>query len=236
MDKTVPLGAGLLLDFIGETEAPRGYDTVYGNNQAKLPKPVTRMTVDEVLAAQPGWSKRFGSSATGRYQFMNKTLGELKRELGLRGSQLFDGDLQDRLAFHLLKRRGYQDYAAGRLSVVDFGKKLAQEWASFPVLADTEGAHRRVTRGQSYYAGDGVNKSLVKPEKVESVLSAMLVLEDAHAVPAPPIEPGISASPPDTEPATDVVTPGLRSGNFGFMAALGLVVLILIAIAFIFTR
>lgn len=33
MDKTVPAGAALLLDFIGGIEAPRGYDVIYGNNQ-----------------------------------------------------------------------------------------------------------------------------------------------------------------------------------------------------------
>ncbi len=47
------------------------------------------------------------------------------------------------------------------------------EWASLPVLTATKGAHRQVVRGQSYYAGDGLNKSLVKPERVEDVLRAV---------------------------------------------------------------
>lgn len=45
------------------------------------------MTVDEVIAAQRGWSKNHGSSAAGGYQFMRDTLIGLKKELGLRGSR-----------------------------------------------------------------------------------------------------------------------------------------------------
>ena len=66
MDRTVPKGAAILLDFIGSIEAPKGYDTVYGNNQRKLATPITSMTVDEVIAAGPTWTKRFASSACGR--------------------------------------------------------------------------------------------------------------------------------------------------------------------------
>nr|WP_278521056.1 hypothetical protein [Brucella anthropi] len=170
MDRTVPAGAALLLDFIGGIEAPRGYDVIYGNNQDKLSKPITQMTIGELVDAQASFTKRFKSSASGRYQFMRATLQGLARELGLRGTQLFDANLQDRLAFHLLKRRGYEDYMSGKISRAEFGKRLAQEWASLPVLAATKGAHRDLKRGQSYYAGDPLNKSLVSPEKVEAVL------------------------------------------------------------------
>lgn len=171
MDKTVPAGAVLLLDFIGGIEAPRGYDVIYGNNQDKLPKPITQMTLGELVDAQASFTKRFKSSASGRYQFMRATLQDLSRELGLRGTQKFDKDLQDRLGFHLLKRRGYDDYVAGRITRTEFGKRLAQEWASLPVLAATKGKHRDLKRGQSYYAGDALNKSLVSPAKVEAVLN-----------------------------------------------------------------
>ena len=39
---------------------------------------------------------------------------------------------------------------AGKISRTEFGKRLAMEWASFPVLTYTKGAYRSVTRGQSY--------------------------------------------------------------------------------------
>ncbi|MGB3351131.1 MAG: hypothetical protein WBA85_20370 [Brucella anthropi] len=170
MDRTVPAGAALLLDFIGGIEAPRGYDVIYGNNQDKLPKPITQMSLGELVDAQAFFTKRFKSSASGRYQFMRATLQDLSRELGLRGTQVFDANLQDRLAFHLLKRRGYEDYMSGKISRSEFGKRLAQEWASLPVLTAVKGAHRDLKRGQSFYAGDPLNKSLVSPEKVEAVL------------------------------------------------------------------
>lgn len=194
MDPTVPKGAALLLAFIYQTETakkmPECYGVIFGHRQYALSKPITSMTLAEVQEAQATWStqawaKRFNSkaasSAAGAAQFMRKTLADLITELGLRKSQVFDGNLQDRLAYHLLKRRGYEEFIAGRMSRIEFGKRLAMEWASFPVLADTKGAHRSVKRGQSYYAGDGLNKSLVDPSIVELVLDRVLVL--ANAVP-----------------------------------------------------
>lgn len=149
MYRTVPAGAAMLLDFIGDIETPNGYGTIYANKQNKLKTPLTSMTLGDVVDAQKAWSKNHGASAAGRYQFMRATLQDLSRELGLRGNQLFDADLQDRLGYHLLKRRGYEDFMAGRIGVVEFGPRLAMEWASLPVLAATNGAHRQVPRGSS---------------------------------------------------------------------------------------
>lgn len=199
MDKSVPTGAALLLDFIGSIEAPKGYGTIYGNKQSKLAKPLTEMTLDEVLAAQVAWSKNHGSSAAGRYQFMRATLTGLISELGLRGSQKLDADLQDRLGYHLLKRRGYADYMAAKTDRTTFGKRLAQEWASLPVLADMQGAHRKIKRGQSYYAGDALNKSLVSPERFEEVLTLARKSPDTTSSPAKAAIPAPAAVP---EPAS----------------------------------
>lgn len=179
MDKNVPPSAAKLLDFIGSIEAPRGYGTIYGNNQGKLPKPLTAMTLDEVIAAGPAWTRRFGSSACGRYQFMKATLVDLKAELGLRGTQVFDANLQDRLGYHLLKRRGYDTFIAGTLPAEAFMLNLAKEWASFPVPSAVQGGTSRVTRGQSFYAGDGLNACLVKPEQVAAVVAAAFELRNA---------------------------------------------------------
>lgn len=197
MDKTVPAGAALLLDFIYRTETSKGppdcYNVIFANRQSALAKPVTQMTLAEVQDAQKtwatkAWAQRFGStkasSATGAPQLMRATLASLIDELGLRMSQVLDGDLQDRLAYHLLKRRGYDEFMAGRISRTEFGKRLAQEWASFPVLAPTKGATRALARGQSYYAGDGLNKALVKPETVEAVLDRVKAAGNGVAVPA----------------------------------------------------
>lgn len=175
MDRTVPAGAALLLDFIAQTEVGStglaSYDVIYGHNQGKLPKPITTMNLGDLVDAQVSFTNRFKSSASGRYQFMRATLQDLARELGLRGTQIFDPDLQDRLGYHLLIRRGYNQYIAGKISRTEFGKRLAQEWASFPVLRAVQGAHRMLKRGETFYAGDKLNKALVTPAKIEAVLN-----------------------------------------------------------------
>lgn len=180
MDANIPTAAAILLDFIGDIEAPKGYDTIFGNRQNRLAKPITKMTLDEVMAHQRNWSsKRWvaqhwgyksASSASGRYQFMLDTLRDLKIELKLSGREIFNADFQDRLGFHLLKRRGYLAYMSNQISRTVFGLRLAQEWASLPVLSNCRGAHREISRGDSYYRGDELNKSLVSPVTVEAVL------------------------------------------------------------------
>lgn len=208
MDKSVPAAAAVILDFIRKTEvgsADRsGYDVIYGHKQHKLAKPLTSMTLDEIVTAQKTWSKNHGSSAAGGYQFMRKTLLGLMEELKLIGTQKLTPDLQDRLGYHLLKRRGYEQFISGKISTAEFAKRLAQEWASFPVLEPTQGAHRKVERGQSYYAGDGLNKALVKPEAIEQLLSKVQKLTTA---PRP--------SPPGTEAAQ----PSDSGANRGIIAA-----------------
>ena len=207
MDRTVPAGAALLLDFISQTEVGStgraSYDVIYGHYQGKLPKQITSMTLGELIDAQASFTKRFKSSASGRYQFMRATLQGLAQELGLRGTQVFDPDLQDRLGYHLLKRRGYEEYMTGTISMTEFAKQLAMEWASFPVLAATKGAHGQLQRGQSYYDGDALNKALVKPEVIVVVLRK--VREAGNGLPISVTEnPHAETPPPEPEKAKPV--------------------------------
>lgn len=195
MDKTVPAGAAILLDDIRATEVGtaerRGYDVIYANAQGKLPKPITSMTVAELQVHQEGnWPAK--STAAGGYQFMRATLGGLRTELKLRDRQVFDPDLQDRLGYHLLKRRGYETWMAGKLSDEGFALNLAKEWASFPVLAPVQGQTRKLKRGQSYYAGDGLNKALVSAEHVEALLKRAKAAGNV-IVPPKPETPASSA-------------------------------------------
>lgn len=201
---SIPATARRLLDFIGSKEAPRGYDTVYANRMDRMPKPLTSMTVDEVIAQGQWRTDNFGSSAAGRYQFMRKTLSGLKRTERLTGREVMTPALQDRLGYALLVQRGFTRFMAGSLSVAGFGLALAQEWASFPVLAATKGAHRQVKRGQTYYLGDGLNKVLATADEVEAVLveiRAMPVVSVADASVAMP------APQPDLPRVQDLVVP-----------------------------
>ncbi len=189
MDKTVPVGAAILLDFIRKIEVGRidraSYDVIYGQNQHRLKKQITAMTIGELVDEQASFTKRFKSSASGGYQFMRKTLQDLSRELRLSGKQMFDPDLQDRLGYHLLKRRGYEEFMTGKISLTEFAKRLAMEWASFPVLAATKGQHQQLKRGQSYYDGDALNKALVEPEAIEAVLREAKAAGNDFPKPAP---------------------------------------------------
>jgi muramidase (phage lysozyme) len=231
MDTNIPKPALALLDFIGSIEAPHGYDTVYGNNQHKLVKPLTSMTIDQVIAAGSSWSKMFGSSAAGKLQFMRATLVRLKSKLKLSGTELLDGGMQNRLGYALLIERGYADFMAGKIGPTAFGKALAQEWASFPVLAATKGQTRQVKRGQSYYAGDGLNKSLVTPERVEAMLAQLLAMAAApiggSAQTAPPAATD-TAQPTRPLPAPSLPIPGKpdepakKTWWQGVLAALGI--------------
>lgn len=165
----IPAPVKLALDFIASFEAPRGYDTVYGNKMSRMPKPLTSMTIGEAIADGPRRTREFGSSACGRYQFMKGTLETLTNGGGFNRLMLMSPEVQDHMGYELLRRRGYEKFMSGKMSATDFGNQIAMEWASFPVLSAINGKRR----GQSYYAGDGLNHVLVGPEPVERMLSQM---------------------------------------------------------------
>jgi len=231
MAEIIPAPALGFLSFIASFEAPKGYDTVYDNRMSQMPKPLTSMTLAEVIADGPRRTKAFGSSACGRYQFMTATLQDLRKTLVLIGDDLFSPALQDRLGFELLKRRGYLKFVAGSMSAQAFGLGIAQEWASFPVLAAVFNGKRALARGQSYYAGDGVNKALVRPEAVEAALAKVLavgklppvVVAEPKPLPTPshpesavvpiPAAPSftVPAAPPDTRTVWQRMADRLRA-------------------------
>jgi muramidase (phage lysozyme) len=190
---TIPPPAVEILSLIRVTETGRAdataYEVIFGHNENKLTKPITAMTLDELQGWQPGFTKSFGSSASGAYQFMLATLKDLEKKLGLTGAEIFDQDLQDYLGYELLKRRGFQAWLDAKSSTDIFMIGLAREWASFPVPSRMKGAHRTVERGQSYYAGDGVNKALVKPDVVwlacEAARGATSIEPKPEPVPKP---------------------------------------------------
>ena len=170
MDKSIPAAAGYILDGISQPESNGDYNVFNGFVQAKLPKKLTKMTLQEVLGID--W-KSIGanSSAAGRYQIIRETLYGLIAELGLKRTTLFSADLQDRLAYHLLRRRGYDAWTLGKIDTTEFGKRLAMEWASLPVLAGTKNYKgKNIKRGTSYYAGDGLNSHGITADQFEDML------------------------------------------------------------------
>jgi hypothetical protein len=101
-------GAGRLLNLIKQHEAGGNYNAVYGREDSKAN--LSKYTLDGILAAQE--RSTAASTAIGAYQFLEGTLRGLKKELRLTGNEPFTKELQDRLAFALLRRRGYGAYKA----------------------------------------------------------------------------------------------------------------------------
>lgn len=222
-------GAEILLDFIGKIETGRtgleAYRTIYGHKESTLPRPLTDFTIDELLAAQVRWGKNWGSSAAGKFQIIRKTLQGLVKQLGLPGDTKFGKNTQDMLGLHLLKGRGYENFAAGRTSLELFALSLAKEWASLPVLADTQGASRKVKAGQSYYAGDGLNKALVSTDEFRKVLTEVL----ATANPPPVVVTPAPVPPPVEEHEEPIAPPPKPAEGRPGLTALIIFALLLVA-------
>ena len=142
------LGYGIMLD--GRVSKGKGTDVV-----------LTAMTLDQVDKLQTRMLKdpdnRWNSSAIGRFQIVRTTLRSIKETLGLSGSELFDAEMQDRMACFLLGQRGIDKYLAGRLSEDTMLLNLAKEWASLPT-----------PEGKGFYGGQ---HAAVKPDKVRAVLA-----------------------------------------------------------------
>ena len=146
-----------LLDLIGKIEAHGNYNAKF--SQVDATEDLSQFTVNEVLRKQYRWGRSTGSSAFGKYQFIRKTLASLLDDLDIPGDTYFTPELQDQLAEELLERRGLSKWAAGRMSDERFMDSLSKEWASLPYHT-----------GRSYYAGDGLNKSLTSRGQVRAVL------------------------------------------------------------------
>ena len=148
------------------------YDVVWGSiNRADMPpRPLTQMTVAEVLAWQDSIDRRYRSEAAGRYQILEDTLRGLKFNPGA----LFDETTQDALCDQLLVRRGWNRLCAGEITTTKFADSLAREWASLPVTSNQRGQSRDVAAGMSFYAGDNLNKAHATVPEVLAAINLAL--------------------------------------------------------------
>jgi len=138
-----------LLDLLGRAEGA-GYDTIVGFvRKVDYPsRPITTMTVDEVLAWQDSIDAKYNSEASGRYQVMEDTLRGLKSNGVVSGSELFNPATQDKIAVALLKIRGLNRFLDGSINENQFGDNLSYEWASLPIMTGPR-------TGQGRYSGQG---------------------------------------------------------------------------------
>jgi muramidase (phage lysozyme) len=194
-----------LLDFIAEHESEgaarrlqmSAYDVIWGGIKGanRPPKPLTQMTIREVLAWQDRIDPLYRSEAAGRYQIMEDTLRGLYAEAGMTLDSVFDKAGQDRLAMALLKRRGLDRFLHGYLSVNQFCNELAKEWASLPVVDGPK-------KGRSHYAGDGLNAAGVDVEPFVAAVQAIRpkIKQAAQVIPPRPPAPPPDVARPDPVP------------------------------------
>lgn len=152
-----------LLQLIARAESKDNYNAYFGN-ASNIAVQFTSMTLDEVMQWQMNFVQDGSpSSAVGRYQIVSTTLAGLIQQLGINTNEKFNPAMQDRLAIALLERRGSEEYVNKQLSLDDFAANLAREWAALPkVIGENPSA--------SYYAGDGLNKSLVSINQVQNAI------------------------------------------------------------------
>lgn len=162
------------LELVGAIEAPRGYDAITGFAPTRPDRPITEMTIAEVMVWQEG-IRAAGAEATavGRFQFIRDTLEFLTRAYEVPHDTVLDRRTQDYLARVLLYRCGFYDPQA---PIPELGDCLAGTWAALPLLSGSE-------RGSSRYEGQVNNHARTTPEVVEAVL-AVRFTPDALSVAA----------------------------------------------------
>ena len=138
---------GKVLDLIAGPESGGRYDAVY---PGKRRPEILDMTLDELAADQRERGRFSGSSASGRYQYIRKTLSSVVKQMGLDTSkEKFTPKLQDEIAiFHLRANHGLDRWLSGSMSNEKFLNRLAGTWAGIPK-----------TNGRSAYAGVLDNKA-----------------------------------------------------------------------------
>lgn len=155
-----------LLDLVAKGESGGNYNAYFGhpkNTEIRF----TDMTIDEVLQWQSEYaSKGSISNAVGKYQIIQPTLTEFVGKLGIDKNEKFDKPLQDQIAIALLERRGVVAFVGKKLSREQFAANLAMEWAALP---RTIGPNPH----ESYYAADGINKSSVSVDEMNTVLGVL---------------------------------------------------------------
>ena len=137
-----------LLDMISKPESGGRYDMVYPGRRRPQ---ILDMTIADLIQDMKRRGRDSGSSASGRYQYIRKTLQGITSSMGLDiNTTKFTPKVQDEIAiYHLRRDHGLDSWLAGRTSDEAFLRRLSKTWAGLP---DPK-------TGKSYYAGDGMNKS-----------------------------------------------------------------------------
>lgn len=152
-----------MLELIGTLEAPKGYDQVYSGVSVQPPRPITTMTVGEVLEWQRLASKTSVSSAAGRYQVIRGTLSNMVDQRVVSVDDIYSPRTQDRIGLYLLRSTGYRNGSTSP----EVANRVAGIWAALPQIGGPEA-------GLSVYEGYAGNHALVTAPSYQGVLDCSL--------------------------------------------------------------
>ncbi len=144
-----------MLELIGTLEAPKGYDQVYSGVSVQPPRPITTMTVGEVLEWQRLASRTSVSTAAGRYQVIRGTLSNMVDQGVVSVDDIYSPRTQDRLVVHLLRSTGYRNGSTS--------PEVANR-AALPLVSGPR-------KGLSAYHGIANNKARTTPANVLAMLN-----------------------------------------------------------------
>lgn len=151
-----------LLDFIAKFESGGNYNAYFRHAKNQNAPQLTGMKLKNVLQWQRNYVRNGSpSSAAGKYQIIIATMQSLITKMELSEDLRYSADTQESMGRALLRGRGLNDFRSGTISADTFGNRVAMEWAGMPVLSAIKGSKGFTLKpGQSYYAGDGLNKAL----------------------------------------------------------------------------
>lgn len=213
-------GSGPLLNMIGRyegTDRGRGYnETLDYGRWTGGDVNLTSMTLDQVY--QLGLNMRTpenralygngqGSSALGRYQITGRTMRNLQKQMGLKGDELFDPAMQDRMAMMLAQGRGAN--LAG----------LRSEWVGLNKAPDKDllAAYRQQMQG---FSGDAF-KGALDPNMQAQWQERMKQAQQALAQNAGELAATAHRFSNDLSSSLNSITSGAQSAGSGFGSALG---------------
>jgi hypothetical protein len=186
-------------NLLGSVESKNDYSaynvTKTGKSVPHYNTNLTKMTISEVIDAQ----RERNMFATGRFQIIPETLKSAVKALSLDTSKLYDAAMQDQIFEQFLiklKRPAFINYLEGNGSAEDAIYAWAKEFASagvrkgksispkkepvldangLPVYENGKKKYKLVPRvaeveGESYYAGDGLNKAHLLPDTMIKAL------------------------------------------------------------------
>jgi hypothetical protein len=135
-----------------------------------------------------------GTGAVGRYQFIGRTLENLKNRLGYKDTDVFSPEVQDRLFDALMEEQGLQKLLAGLITPEKFQEKLSSQFASIPKPGTETGTYKGQNTGVTSDRVSAVLSSMQADTQTDQMLS--------EEQPGGTFRPGDESVPSDTVAVT----------------------------------